>query len=298
MMSKMFELYKRESHTLLEGLKAGTLPDSNGWGHKTPGGFGLAQIAARNDLLPDDFSQWYLIDDYGIPVSHIALERGTLPPDFNDWEIRDAMGRTVAHVFVQTKPLPPDFDLWTMRDRCGFNVAETACIHNNLPPGVTDWRELIKISGTPKNIVPPILPWPISALSLAKPPDVSKLPTMHKISVATANGDDFIFLMGNFLDAFYLHDTAIRNMMLKDAPIDLVESWQVPFLGGTAAVLARRFDLETPAWAAEQRCFLPDYAPYWPYHDSDNEILIAPASTPPEFQDRNLFLSGYVLYRV
>jgi hypothetical protein len=49
---------------------------------KTPRGYGIAQIAARNDLLPDDFSEWDLIDDYGIPAAHIAFVRGTPPRRF------------------------------------------------------------------------------------------------------------------------------------------------------------------------------------------------------------------------
>ncbi|MDR1312855.1 MAG: hypothetical protein LBQ12_03965 [Deltaproteobacteria bacterium] len=293
----IFESYKRDSLPLIDALRDGTLPDERGWGLLTEKGYGLAQIAARNDLLPQDFSEWGLTDHYGVPVGHIAFKRGTLPSGFNDWEIRDRMGRTAAHVWVEETPLPPDFDLWTLRDRCGFNVAETACIHRHMPKGITDWQDLIKIAGTPKNVVPPLLPFPFSVDSLCQAPDLKKLPTIRSVSADICEYDDFSINLGNFLDAFYLYrGKEVREHMLKDSPHDTPERWHVPFLGAAAAVLSRRFDLPVPAWTFEPRCFFPDESPYAP--ESLPGSTGPARDTPPEFVERNVFVSGYVLYRI
>jgi hypothetical protein len=290
-----------EKTTILDTLKKGRLPDSRGWAFTTDSGFGLAHIAARNELLPADFSEWDLTDDHGLPVAHIAAENCILPKNFMCWEIRDRIGRTVAHVAVQRGPMPPDFNLWTMRDRCGVNVAETACIHRHLPTGITDWRKLVETAGTPVNVVPPPLEIHrrLKELGYGLPPkDFSKLQTMFGVSAETETEEDFRINSGNFLDDFYRYGNNERNYMLLDAPKDMPENWQVPFLGAAAAVLARRFDLDVPAWANEPRCFLPDKSPYYPYRQKWKRKLKAPASTPPEFVERNVFFSGYVLYRV
>jgi hypothetical protein len=289
----------KEKEQIIADLKTGRLPDGRGWSLTFGGGFGLAHLAARERLLPSDFSEWGLMDFREHPVTHVAAERGFLPNGFRDWEIRDRIGRTVAHVAVQKKPLPPEFDLWTMRDRCGFNVAETACFNGNLPKGVTDWRNLIEKSGTPVNVVPP--PWPVDPRLIAKgsggpPMNAALLTTMRDISVG--NDDDFLIDNGNFLDDFYRYDKKWREYLFRDAPEDMPECWQVPFLGATAAVLARCFDLEAPDWANQPRCFLLDDSPYWPYSVSEERRLIAPPDTPPEFRERNVFTSGYALYRV
>ncbi|MDR1041471.1 MAG: hypothetical protein LBR80_15185 [Deltaproteobacteria bacterium] len=294
----MSELYETENQQVIQNLKSGILPGEHGWRAKTEkGGYGIVQIAARNDLLPDNFSDWGLMDVYGIPVAHIALERGTLPVGFSDWEIRDRIGRTLAHLWAQKEPLPPDFNLWTLRDRCGFNVAETACIHRNLPDGIADWQDLIMRAGTPKNVVPPILPFPYSLDSLCPAPDLKRLPTIRSVSSGTVARDDFAINLGNFLDAFYLYkETKIREYMLREFPYDTPENWHVPFLGATAAVLARRFDLSVPPWSFESRCYFPDDSPY--VANSTREFPRPSHDTPPEFKERNIFVSGYILYRI
>ncbi|MDR1041469.1 MAG: hypothetical protein LBR80_15175 [Deltaproteobacteria bacterium] len=248
--------------------------------------------------MPADFSQWHLTDDRDIPVAHVAAEHGTLPTDFRDWEIRDRPGRTVAHIAVQQGPLPPHYDLWTLRDRCGFNVAETVCIHGNLPAGISDWRVLVETAATPRNLIRPNPLWPTLSDSGSAALDALLLTIICGISTGVARGEDFPILIGDFLDAFYLHGSETRNMMIRESPRDMAEHWQVPYLGATAAVLARRFDLEVPAWACRPRCFLTDAAPYSPFRMSRENILTAPASTPPEFRERNVFVSGSALYRV
>ncbi|MDR1041310.1 MAG: hypothetical protein LBR80_14325 [Deltaproteobacteria bacterium] len=176
-------------------------------------------------------------------------------------------------------------------------MAETACIHGNLPDGISDWRVLMETAGKPRDLVPPIPPFPIREDSLCREPDPSKLPTVRGISVGTADGEDFLILFGDFLDAFYLYGTGARTSMIRDAPVNMPEPWQVPFLGGTVAVLARRFDLAAPDWTGQPRCFLPPDDPYFPYPISNENRLTAPPDTPPEFKERNIFVSGYVLYR-
>ncbi|MDR1081364.1 MAG: hypothetical protein LBQ79_10490 [Deltaproteobacteria bacterium] len=288
-----------EFQSFLQGLKSGALPDERGWGLKTSKGHGLAQIAADHDLLPDDFSGWRLVDGYGLPVSHIAAERGTLPSDFKDWEIRDSIGRTVAHVIAWNRSLPPDFNLWTLRDNCGFNVAETACEHGHLPPGISDWRDLIRIAGTPENLIPnpSYLQSRIQNHYLSKL-DSQRVPTFRKISERIMS-DDFTNLLGNYLDSFYLYiNSEVRKNMLRDAPEDMPEAWHVPFLASTAAVLARRFDLEVPAWTFEKRCYLPAEAPYCSGLPKIGKRPKAPLDTPPEFKERNVFVSSNTLYRV
>jgi hypothetical protein len=290
---------KEDYQELLNGLKAGNFPDERGWGLKTSKGYGLAQIAAKHDLLPKSFTEWHLSDSYGLPVSHIAAERGTLPCDFNDWEIRDSIGRTVAHVWVQGRRLPSAFDLWTLRDYCGFNVAETACIHGNLPKGTIDWQDLIPIAGTPVNLAPEpsYIQNRINDSVLSKL-DTHRFPTFRKIS-NRIKFDDFRNLLGNFLDSFYLYiDAEVRKNMLRYAPEVMPEVWQVPFLASTAAVLARRFDLEVPAWAFESRCYLPSDEPYFAFNIVPKDRLTAPVDTSPEFKERYVFVSANTLYRV
>ncbi|MDR1165915.1 MAG: hypothetical protein LBO66_08635 [Deltaproteobacteria bacterium] len=242
---------------------------------------------------PAELSPWSLAYARGLPAAHEAAERGTLPSDFGDWEIRDKLGRTVAHVAVQWGLLPPSFNLWTMRDRCGFNVAETASVYGNLPAGISDWRDLIEGAATPRDLVPPIPLWPALKSSISP----SLLPTMFGISISAAKDDDFYILLGNFLDAFYLSGSETRSVMLREEPKDMAERWRAPYLGATAAVLARRFDLKAPDWASHPRCFLPADSPYFPYRLKGRRETKAPASAPPEFIERNVFVSASALYR-
>ncbi|MDR2613434.1 MAG: hypothetical protein LBG06_11680 [Deltaproteobacteria bacterium] len=202
----------------------------------------------------------------------------------------------MAHVAVQQGPLPPDFDLWALRDNCGFNVAETACIHGNLPEGVNDWRELIASAREmPEwDIVPLPPPLPLHFRFAIVDPC---LITISDIPTGIARGEDFRVMLGLVLDMFYRwNDKPYRSMVIESNPADMPERWQVPFLGATAAVLARRFDLDVPTWTRERRCFLPIRKPYFP-HRLAGERLKPPPSTPPEFAERNVFVSGYVLYR-
>jgi hypothetical protein len=230
-------------------------------------------------------------------VAHIAYERGTLPDCFSEWEIRNCIGMSLAHLWVKEKPLPPDFNLWTLRDRCGYNVAEMACIHRHMPPGITDFRDLINIAGTPKDIVSPLLPFPYSTDSWYQNPDIDKLPSIRSITTDLVRDDDFHINWGNFLDAFYLYrGKELREYMIKEPPLNTEDESLVPFLGASVAVLARHFDLSVPDWTFDPRCYYPDDDPYSPY--SSVKLPKPFSDTPPKFLERNYYITGDFLYRI
>ncbi len=72
--------------------------------------------------------------------------------------------------------------------------------------------------------------------------------TLHEVSVRTSNGEQaFDPALREFLDHFYANPEH-REASLSTQPVPL-DDLRDAYLGATAEHLARRYDLDVPAWA-------------------------------------------------
>jgi hypothetical protein len=71
-------------------------------------------------VLPQDFDQWTLADEYGWTIAHEVAYRGCLPENFSQWDMADNNGWPVAHEAVNSAHLPENFGLWALADARGI----------------------------------------------------------------------------------------------------------------------------------------------------------------------------------
>ena len=122
--------------------------------------------------------------------------------------------------------------------------------------------------------------------------------TMQDISVRANAGADFYLELGDFLDSFYRAAGNEKTAMLATAPDDMQEAEYVPFLASAAHKLACDFEIPTPRWVFEERCYLPGDKPFFACHAKGSLRLWMMYKSPPEFKHRNLFVDENVLLRV
>ena len=122
--------------------------------------------------------------------------------------------------------------------------------------------------------------------------------SIKNISATVNEGSNFYLQLGDFLDAFYLADSAEQASMIADAPEDMGKAEYVPFLAATAHKLAIDFSLTPPEWTFEKRCYLPGTAPFFACNATGNLRLLFMYKSPSEFKHRNLFVDENVLVRV
>jgi hypothetical protein len=77
-------------------------------------------------------------------------------------------------------------------------------------------------------------------------------------------GCDFFHATNEFLDEFYLARPKERQRMIAEAPALTGEAFGDAYVGAMGEHLARRWGLDIPAWAEDQRRFLdqPHFPPY------------------------------------
>jgi len=122
--------------------------------------------------------------------------------------------------------------------------------------------------------------------------------SIYEISVHTNIGNDFYLLLGDFLDAFYLADLNIRQIMISEPPVDMESPEFVPFLAAVAHKLAIDYKIFPPSWVFESRCYLPGVEPHFACNAKGKLRLLFMYKSPSEFKHRNLFVDENVLVRV
>lgn len=83
----------------------------------------------RDAAIPAGDPRWRLRDDRGEALAFAAAREGLLPDDFSskDWRITRSRGWTVAHEAASTgRPLPEGFAQWSMATDLGVSVADIA----------------------------------------------------------------------------------------------------------------------------------------------------------------------------
>ncbi len=96
--------------------------------------------AAKQGLLPDNFSQWEHRSRTGATVAHIAAEHGGLPASFNKWTITRGDGWTVAHEAATSGHLPASVDpaILDWSDRYGKTVRQVMADHDRCAQAVEE----------------------------------------------------------------------------------------------------------------------------------------------------------------
>jgi hypothetical protein len=124
-----------------------------------------------------------------------------------------------------------------------------------------------------------------------------KIFTIHDISVHADKTFPFPYMFGCFLDSFRIADLNAKASMLEKAPENTEDPIRVPFLAALAHKLANDSGLDPPAWAFEDRCYLPADSPHVTFNDQGNLRWWNYFQSPPEFKHRNLFVGGKTLSR-
>jgi len=77
-------------------------------------------------------------------------------------------------------------------------------------------------------------------------------------------GYDFFHATNEFLDEFYLADSEQRQRMINEQPRLTGVAFQDAYAGAMGEHLARRWDLDIPAWVDDPQRFLgqPCFPPY------------------------------------
>jgi len=129
----------------------GLLPDGfTRWDLRADYGCSVAECAMRAKKLPPDFDQWGIFVykwDLRSPLSiaHVAAKEGLLPKDFSAWDIptvhieNPSRMKTVAHIAAINSRLPKNFDQWSLIDGEGKTVAHEAAFRGCLPDGFKEW---------------------------------------------------------------------------------------------------------------------------------------------------------------
>lgn len=96
----------------------------------------LASWAAKEGLLPEDFSEWEILDPVRMQcVAEVAAGAGTLRWDFKRWDIPG-----VAHEAAHFDNLPMSFDRWDITIGDGWTVAHEAVTYGYLGDDFTQWH--------------------------------------------------------------------------------------------------------------------------------------------------------------
>lgn len=113
--------------------------------------------------------------------------------------------------------------------------------------------------------------------------------TLAEVAVRRRTGEDFGFLLSEFLDTFYgtLSDDAVNAAaLIADAPAALDEAHEHAMLGAAAEHLARRWNLPIPAWSNDPSRFLS--RPYFTSRLDGFKALLF-AESPLAFRRRMIF---------
>lgn len=100
----------------------------------------LAIIAARYDILPEDFTKWEIADSNGWSAAHEFIKKRRLPENFIKWIICDKDHYSVAHCGATYGNLPTDFNNYEIADLEGWSVGHEAARYDNLQGNFNHWN--------------------------------------------------------------------------------------------------------------------------------------------------------------
>lgn len=127
--------------------------------------------------------------------------------------------------------------------------------------------------------------------------DMPSIPhSLEDLATLTANGEDFSFLLGDFLDGFYRQPkpealTTEPPLLASHHPEGSVLD---AFLAATAHALANRQGWPGPAWAFGETRYL--HRPFFPIRAAAFRATLL-LESPPPFRSRNLFVTANALSR-
>ena len=120
---------------------------------------------------------------------------------------------------------------------------------------------------------------------------------VQTIAIETLAGRDFYLSLGDFLDEFYRADKSSRVDMIKNPPDFSFTDENLAYLAASIHKLANDYEIETPNWVFDERCYLRD-KPFFGCSATGNLRLLFMYKSPAEFKHRNLFVDENVLARV
>jgi len=109
-----------------------------------------------------------------------------------------------------------------------------------------------------------------------------------------AEGYDFFHATNEFLDEFYLAGNPERKRMIAEEPGFTGVAFQDAYIGAMGEHLARRWELDIPAWVEDQRRFL-DEAHFPPYSELAKPYFLR--DSPVAFRRRLIFTEAEPLRR-
>ena len=120
--------------------------------------------------------------------------------------------------------------------------------------------------------------------------------SLNEVAAQSAEGGDFSYLLGDFLDAFYRRPA---QGALETEPPLLADSrargaMMDAFLAATAESLAARQGWSAPDWVFEPARYLR--RPFFPVQAASFRATLL-LESPPEFRSRNLFVTANALSR-
>jgi len=121
----------------------------------------------------------------------------------------------------------------------------------------------------------------------------SRPATLHEVAERARAGQPFDPLLREFLDEFYLADSAGKVAAIAEGPnnIALVHD---AYLGAVAEHLARRYDLAIPDWVDQPHRFLVE--PFFAGGLEDLKAILL-VESPLAFRRRQIFVSANALSR-
>ena len=128
---------------------------------------------------------------------------------------------------------------------------------------------------------------------------VNRKPTprsLSELATQSAQGEDFSYLLGDFLDAFYrLPERAALELEPPSLAVHQEKgSMRDAFLAATAQFLAARQGWPAPSWIFESARYL--HRPFFPVMAASFRATLL-LESPPEFRSRNLFVTANALSR-
>lgn len=120
--------------------------------------------------------------------------------------------------------------------------------------------------------------------------------SLEHLADLTAQGADFSFLLGDYLDAFYRQPN-VQSLLPEPALLancHLEGVVQDAFLAATAHELANKQGWPAPAWTFNEARYLR--RPFFPIRAAAFRATLL-LESPPAFRSRNLFVTANALSR-
>lgn len=131
-------------------IKHNNLPeDFDQWEMANATGWTIAHEVAYfygASKFPAGFQYWGLKTDWGKTVAGVAIENGGLPDDFTQWELMDCLA-TVAEISASLNKLPKTFEQWDLKCQDGATVFERAVSKGMRLENFAHWNMVLNEDG-------------------------------------------------------------------------------------------------------------------------------------------------------